>query len=79
MIKFECLQRLIFSKKTSKKVYIPHEVYVPLQDNIRLADITVMYVEEFYLFLHYNQEKYIYKSMNGNDCTNVQKQFGCLI
>ena len=41
-----------------KSVRTP-EVYVPLQENFRLADITAMYVEQFNLFLHYKQEKYL--------------------
>ena len=40
-------------------MYVPPEVYVPLQENLRLADITAMYVEQFNLFLHYKQEKYL--------------------
>ena len=27
--------------------------------NLRLGDITAMYVEEFYLFLHYKQGKFL--------------------
>ena len=41
-------------------MYVPPEVYVPLQDNLRLADITAMYVEQFNLFLHFKQEKYLW-------------------
>ena len=51
--KFEYLYSGFFCKKISKKVYIPREVYAPLQDNLRLADIIPMYVEGFDLFLHY--------------------------
>ena len=40
-------------------MYVPPEVYMPLQDNFRLADITAMYLEQFNLFLHYKQEKYL--------------------
>ena len=39
-----------FFNKTSKKVYVPPEVYVTPQDNIGLAYITAMYVEELNLF-----------------------------
>ena len=46
-----------------EKVYVPPEVYVPLQDNLRLADITAMYVEECNLFLHYKQQEYLRISM----------------
>ena len=58
MIKFECLHRLIFLQETLQKVIVPPEVYVPPQHNLRLAEITAMYIKEFNLFLHYNQEKY---------------------
>ena len=40
-------------------MYVPPEVYIPLQDNLRLADINAMYVEQLDLFLHYKQEKYL--------------------
>ena len=39
-----------FARKPRNKVYVPPEVYVPLQDNLRFADITAMYVEQFDLF-----------------------------
>ena len=39
-------------------MYFPPEVYVPLQDILTLADIAVMYAEEFNLFLHYKQQNY---------------------
>ena len=70
MIKFQSWHKLVFCKKTSQKVYVRPEVYVPPQDNLRLAYITAMYVEEFNLFLHCKQEKYI----NGMECTNIQQQ-----
>ena len=44
-------------------MYVPPEVYVPLQDNLWLADITAIYVEEFNMFLQYKQEKYFRISM----------------
>ena len=49
-------------------MYLPPEMYVPLQDNIRLADITAMYVEEFVFALPTRE---VLKDINGNDCTNV--------
>ena len=45
MIKFEYLHSWIFCKKTSKKSERTPEVYVASQDNLRLIDITAMYVE----------------------------------
>ena len=58
MIEFEYLHRLIFLQENLQKVHVPPKVYVPPQDNLMLADITAMYVEEFNLFLHYKQEKH---------------------
>ena len=40
-------------------MYVPPELYVLLHDDLWLADITAMYVEQFNLFLHYEQEKYL--------------------
>ena len=58
-------------------MYVPPEVYVALQDNLRLADITAMHVEEFNFFAL--QTSKIPNDINGNDCTNVQQQFDCLM
>ena len=50
---------MIFCKKNlEKSVRTPWSVRT-LHDNLRLADITAMYVEQFNLFLHYKQEKYL--------------------
>ena len=49
----------MFLPESLEKVYVPPEVYVPPPDNLRLAATTSMYLEEFNLFLHYKQKKYL--------------------
>ena len=74
MIQFEYLYTFFARKHRTKKVYVAPEVYVPLQDNLSLSDIAPMFVEEFYLFLHYKQEKYLRVLMEipAQMCSSLQ-------
>ena len=66
---------MIFLQENLEKVYVPPEVYIPLLENLRLANITAMYVEEFNFFLHYKQERHFRISMK----INVQMDSSSLI